>query len=118
MLAAGVTAAITAAPAATIITAPHRDTPNCIIRVSLVSYFFVCECGGMVDALSSGGSECMLVGVQLPPLARCRKDSNHWDSSGLSLFVIPRTVKRRQRFHNSPSSERTKQEKMKPSCSG
>ena len=23
----------------------------------------------MVDALSSGGSECMLVGVQLPPLA-------------------------------------------------
>ena len=66
----GVTAAITAAPAATIITAPHRDTPNCIIHVSLVSYLFVCECGGMVDALSSGGSECMLVGVQLPPLAR------------------------------------------------
>lgn len=23
----------------------------------------------MVDALSSGGSECMLVGVQVPPLA-------------------------------------------------
>ena len=27
----------------------------------------------MVDALSSGGSECMLVGVQLPPLARMEK---------------------------------------------
>ena len=27
----------------------------------------------MVDALSSGGSECMLVGVQLPPLARREK---------------------------------------------
>ena len=26
----------------------------------------------MVDALSSGGSECMLVGVQLPPLARLK----------------------------------------------
>ena len=76
MLAAGVTATITAAPAATIITAPHRDTPNCIIRVSLVSYLSVCECGGMVDALSSGGSECMLVGVQLPPLAQAEKGWN------------------------------------------
>ena len=27
----------------------------------------------MVDALSSGGSECMLVGVQLPPLAPASK---------------------------------------------
>ena len=30
----------------------------------------------MVDALSSGGSECMLVGVQLPPLAQAEKGWN------------------------------------------
>ena len=88
MLAAGVTAAITAAPAAIIITAPHRDTPNCIIRVSLVSYFFVCECGGMVDALSSGGSECMLVGVQLPPLARMEKTPENVGTPTLRGFLI------------------------------
>lgn len=34
-----------------------------------VNSMFVCERGGMVDALSSGGSELMLVRVQVPPLA-------------------------------------------------
>ena len=38
----------------------------------------------MVDALSSGGSECMLVGVQLPPLARKRKP----EPSGSGFFVF------------------------------
>ena len=34
----------------------------------------------MVDALSSGGSECMLVGVQLPPLAREWKTPERWNT--------------------------------------
>ena len=35
----------------------------------MVALWSVCERGGMVDALSSGGSECMLVRVQVPPFA-------------------------------------------------
>ena len=35
----------------------------------MVALWFVCERGGMVDALSSGGSECILVRVQVPPFA-------------------------------------------------
>ncbi len=39
----------------------------------------------MVDALSSGGSECMLVGVQLPPLAPATKGL---ESEGSSPFAL------------------------------
>lgn len=35
----------------------------------MVALWSVCERGGMVDALSSGGSECILVRVQVPPFA-------------------------------------------------
>lgn len=35
----------------------------------MVMLRFVCERGGMVDALSSGGSEQSLVRVQVPPFA-------------------------------------------------
>lgn len=42
---------------------------SCARRNLTVTLLFVCEYGGMVDALSSGGSERMLVGVQLPLLA-------------------------------------------------
>ena len=35
----------------------------------MIALHFVCERGGMVDALSSGGSECILVRVQVPPFA-------------------------------------------------
>ena len=35
----------------------------------MVALWSVCERGGMVDALSSGGSECMLMRVQVPPFA-------------------------------------------------
>ena len=38
----------------------------------------------MVDALSSGGSECMLVGGQLPPLARAEKG---WNSTIPALLL-------------------------------
>ena len=40
----------------------------------------------MVDALSSGGSECMLVGVQLPPLARAEKG---WNPTIPALLLCP-----------------------------
>lgn len=40
----------------------------------------------MVDALSSGGSECMLVGVQLPPLAPASKGLEPKGSSSFALF--------------------------------
>lgn len=49
--------------------ADQRNTPNCTNRRCSVEWLFVCERGGMVDALSSGGSERMLVRVQVPPLA-------------------------------------------------
>ena len=39
----------------------------------------------MVDALSSGGSECMLVGVQLPPLAPATKGLEPEGSSPFAL---------------------------------
>ncbi len=35
----------------------------------MVALCSVCERGGMVDALSSGGSERMLMRVQVPPFA-------------------------------------------------
>ena len=39
----------------------------------MVVLWSVCERGGMVDALSSGGSECILVRVQVPPFALVKK---------------------------------------------
>lgn len=39
----------------------------------MVALWSVCERGGMVDALSSGGSERMLVRVQVPPFALVKK---------------------------------------------
>ena len=42
----------------------------------------------MVDALSSGGSECMLVGVQLPPLAHGERP----EPKGSGLFVSQAAV--------------------------
>ena len=44
----------------------------------------------MVDALSSGGSECMLVGVQLPPLARAEKG---WNPTIPALLLYPKRMK-------------------------
>ena len=43
----------------------------------------------MVDALSSGGSECMLVGVQVPPLAPNQYNPNLFPiGDGFGLFVF------------------------------
>ena len=39
----------------------------------------------MVDALSSGGSECMLVGVQVPPLAPAKRAG----TQGFQPFCFP-----------------------------
>ena len=44
----------------------------------------------MVDALSSGGSECMLVGVQLPPLALAEKG---WNPTIPALLLYPKRMK-------------------------
>ena len=41
--------------------------------LNMIALRFVCERGGMVDALSSGGSERMLVRVQVPPFALVKK---------------------------------------------
>lgn len=41
--------------------------------LNMIALHSVCERGGMVDALSSGGSERMLVRVQVPPFALVKK---------------------------------------------
>lgn len=43
----------------------------------------------MVDALSSGGSERMLVGVQLPLLAREYDPWHRWNTNGPRVFLCP-----------------------------
>ena len=43
----------------------------------------------MVDALSSGGSECMLVGVQVPPLARLEEGSESLERQRFGAFRFP-----------------------------
>ena len=66
------------------------DTPICATDSKGVNLSIVCERGGMVDALSSGGSECMLVGVQLPPLARAEKG---WNPTIPALLLYPKRMK-------------------------
>ena len=43
----------------------------------------------MVDALSSGGSECMLVGVQVPPLARAVEGLEPLEYQRFEAFRFP-----------------------------
>ena len=60
----------------------------------------------MVDALSSGGSECMLVGVQVPPLAPDERPGPK--GSGLLLFVYSSKCRvTGQNVRNRPKDFRT-----------
>lgn len=61
----------------------------------------------MVDALSSGGSECMLVGVQLPPLARAEKG---WNPTIPALLLYPKRMKcDKKSTKNAPKAQLSQQ---------
>lgn len=61
----------------------------------------------MVDALSSGGSECMLVGVQLPPLARAEKG---WNLTIPALLLYPKRMKcDKKSTKNAPKAQLSQQ---------
>ena len=61
----------------------------------------------MVDALSSGGSECMLVGVQLPPLARVEKG---WNPTIPALLLYPKRMKcDKKSTKNAPKAQLSQQ---------
>lgn len=61
----------------------------------------------MVDALSSGGSECMLVGVQLPPLAQAEKG---WNLTIPALLLYPKRMKcDKKSTKNAPKAQLSQQ---------